>query len=203
MTMTMRERILAVYRGATPDVVPFMLDLSHYFYQKNHTPWDLSAALNEPDHAPIDYHKQMGAGFYMPNLGAFYAAQYGSDVQSEVYKEWHGEVPEIAWRLTTPLGSIERRRRWEETTYSWPITRWGVKTEQDLRVLAYALASRSYIPIWDQYRAWDDEVGDMGIVYLSVGYSAMGHLLNYWLGVEGTVRGGRLAGDGARRGRPD
>jgi len=27
--MTTRERILAVYRGQTPDVVPFMLDLSH------------------------------------------------------------------------------------------------------------------------------------------------------------------------------
>lgn len=26
MPMTMRERILAVYRGETPDVVPFMLD---------------------------------------------------------------------------------------------------------------------------------------------------------------------------------
>ena len=35
MTMTMRERILAVYRGETPDVVPYMLDLSHWFYHKN------------------------------------------------------------------------------------------------------------------------------------------------------------------------
>jgi uroporphyrinogen-III decarboxylase len=32
-----------------------------------------------------------------------------------------------------------------------------------------------------------DEVGDMGVVYLSAGYSAMGHILNYWLGVSGTV----------------
>ena len=34
MTMTLRERILAVYRGETPDVVPYMLDLSHWFYHK-------------------------------------------------------------------------------------------------------------------------------------------------------------------------
>ena len=187
MTMTVRERILAVYRGETPDVVPYMLDLSHWFYHKNRVPWDLSVAYDKPESELIAYHKQAGAGFYMPNLGSFYSASYGDDVQSEVRKEYHDGVPEIVWRLTTPLGSIERRRMWEESSYSWAITRWGVQTEQDLRVLGYALGSRTYAPLWDRYRAWVDEVGDMGVVYLSAGYSAMGHILNYWLGVSGTA----------------
>ena len=186
MAMTMRERILAVYRGEIPDVVPYMLDLSHWFYHKNRIPWDLSVAYDRPEYELIAYHKQVGVGFYMPNLGAFYSAPYGDDVQSEVRKDYHDGVPEIVWRLTTPLGSIERRRMWEESSYSWAITRWGVQTEQDLRVLGYALASRTYAPLWDRYRAWVDEVGDMGVVYLSAGYSAMGHILNYWLGVSGT-----------------
>jgi len=107
-------------------------------------------------------------------------------VQSDVSKVDHDGVPEIAWRLTTPLGSIERRRMWEEVSYSWAITRWGVQTEQDLRVLGYALGSRTYAPLWDRYQAWVDEVGDMGVIYLSAGYSAIGHILNYWLGVSGT-----------------
>jgi len=187
MTMTVRERILAVYHGETPDVVPYMLDLSHWFYHKNRVPWDLSVAYDKPESELIAYHKQAGAGFYMPNLGSFYSASYGADVQSEVQKEYHDGVPEIVWRLTTPLGSIERRRMWEESSYSWAITRWGVQTEQDLRVLGYALGSRTYAPLWDRYRAWVDEVGDMGVVYLSAGYSAMGHILNYWLGVSGTA----------------
>jgi hypothetical protein len=185
--MTVRERILAVYHGETPDVVPYMLDLSHWFYHKNRVPWDLSVAYDKPESELIAYHKQAGAGFYMPNLGSFYSASYGADVQSEVQKEYHDGVPEIVWRLTTPLGSIERRRMWEESSYSWAITRWGVQTEQDLRVLGYALGSRTYAPLWDRYRAWVDEVGDMGVVYLSAGYSAMGHILNYWLGVSGTA----------------
>ena len=54
-------------------------------------------------------------------------------------------------------------------------------------MLGYALGSRTYAPLWDRYRAWVDEVGDMGVVYLSAGYSAMGHILNYWLGVSGTA----------------
>ena len=53
MTMTMRERILAVYRGETPDVVPYMLDLSHWFYHKNRIPWDLSVAYDKPEYELI------------------------------------------------------------------------------------------------------------------------------------------------------
>lgn len=187
MAMSLRERILAVYRGDTPDVVPYMLDLSHWFYHKNRIPWDLSVAYEKPESALIGYHKVVGAGFYMPNLGSFYSAAYGADVESAVTKVYHGGVPEIVWRLTTPLGSIERRRIWEESSYSWAITRWGVQTEQNLRVLGYALGSLTYTPLWDRYRAWVDEVGETGVVYLSAGYSAMGHLLNYWLGVSGTA----------------
>jgi hypothetical protein len=187
MTMSMRQRILAVYRGEQPDVVPYMLDLSHWFYHRNRIPWDLSVSYERPESDLIGYHKQVGAGFYMPNLGSFYTATYGGDVESEVRKEYRDGVPEIIWRLSTPLGAIERRRMWEEASYSWAITRWGVQTEQDLRVLGHALSSLTYAPRWDRYRAWVEEVGDMGVVYLSAGYSAIGHLLNYWLGVSGTA----------------
>src|SRR5512135_3475903 len=101
--MTLRDRIMAVYRGETPDVVPYMLDLSHWFYEKNHLPWDLSVSYEQPEHSLIACHKSLGAGFYMPNLGSFYEGSYGTGVSSEVYKEWHGDTPEIVWRLTTPL----------------------------------------------------------------------------------------------------
>ena len=187
MTMSMRQRILTVFRGDCPDVVPYMLDLSHWFYHRRRIPWDLSMAYEKPESELIGYHKQVGAGFYMPNLGSFYSASYGSDVESEVRKEYRDGAPEIVWRLATPHGEIERRRMWEEDSYSWAITRWGAQTEQDLRALGYALSSLTFTPHWDRYRAWVEEVGDMGVVYLSAGYSAMGHLLNYWLGVSGTA----------------
>jgi hypothetical protein len=187
MAMSVRERILAVYEGDTPDAVPYMLDLSHWFYHKHQIPWDLSIAYEKPEYELIRYHKKMGAGFYMPNLGSFYSVTYGDDVESHVEKQYDDGVPEIVWELITPLGSIERRRKWEQDSYSWAITRWGVQSEQDLRVLGYALGARTYAPQWDRYEAWVGEVGDMGVVYLSAGYSAMGHLLNYWLGVSGTA----------------
>lgn len=187
MTMTMRERILAVYRGETPDVVPYMLDLSHWFYHKHHLPWDLSRAFEGPETELIDYHKQARVGFYLANLGSFYSVAFGPDVQAETFKREANGVPEIVWRLRTPLGTIERRRRWEEQTYAWGISRWGIRNEQDLRVFGYAMSRRSFSPKWDDYRAWVAEVGDQGVVYLSPGYSAMGYLLHYWMGVESTA----------------
>jgi hypothetical protein len=185
--VTLRERILSVYRGDTPDVVPYMLDLSHWFYWKHHLPWDLSISYDQPEYALIDYHRQVGAGFYMPNLGAFYATAFPDDVEATAEKRQRNGVPEIVWRFTTPLGSIERARIWEEQTYAWGISQWGIGNERELRIFAHAMAGRTYAPLWDKYREWNEYVGDLGVVYLSAGYSAMGHLLNYWMGVEQTA----------------
>ncbi|MBN2308766.1 MAG: hypothetical protein JXR94_07340 [Candidatus Hydrogenedentes bacterium] len=185
MAMSLRERILAVYRGDTPDIVPYMLDLSHWFYQKHRIPWDLSRTQDAPERELVDCHRRFGAGFYLPQLAPFFTVAYAGDVRAAAEKSPDGR--EITWEYETPLGTIRRTRRWEEQTYAWGMSAWGVKSEQDLRVLGHALAARKYRPNWGLYRAWLECVGDTGVVYLGAGYSAMGYLLNYWLGIEGTI----------------
>jgi len=184
---TQRERILAVYRGETPDVVPFVLDLSHWFCHKRQSPWDLSVSYEKPEYDLIDYHKSAGAGFCIPNFAAFYSVCYPTDVLVETEKGEKNGVAEIVWRITTPLGIIERSRIWEDGTYAWGISRWGIRNEKDVEVFAYALSNRSYEPLWERYETWRQYVGDHGVVYLLSGYSAMGQLLNYWMGVESTM----------------
>jgi len=185
--MNYRERILTVYRGETPDVVPFMLDLSHWFYERTGQPWDLSVAYEEPERDLIEYHKKAGVGFYVPNLASFYTISHAEDVDVTTVKRERDGVPEITWRIQTPLGWIERSRIWEPRTYAWGISRWGIETEQDLKVFRHAMATRRFQPRWDRYQAWVDKVGDTGVVYVSPGYSAMGYLLNYWMGIERTM----------------
>jgi hypothetical protein len=183
--MTIRERLLAVYRGEPPDVVPCMLDLSHWFYHKHRLPWDLSEAYTEPERELIDYHRQVGVGFYMPNLAHFFDVRYPGDTQVTVTKSEDGRA--LTWRIETPLGAIQRTRVWEGRNYAWGMAEWGVKTKRDLRVLAHALGNRTFPPRWDRFKAWDEYVGNVGVVYLPFGYSAMGHLLNYWMGVEAAL----------------
>ena len=183
--MTLRERILSVYRGQTPDVVPCMLDLSHWFYHKHQMPWDLSTPYVEPERELIDYHKAAGVGFYVANLAYLYDVHYPVDTLVSTIKSKDGKA--ITWRIKTPVGTIERTREWEDKTYAWAISQWGVRTQDDLRVLAHALGGRSFGPRWDKFAQWDACVGDCGVVYMPAGYSAMGHLLHYWMGVEAVM----------------
>ena len=129
----------------------------------------------------------MGWASTCPTWDRSIRARYGDDVTSECVKTSVNGSPAITWRYTTPLGSIERTRVWEPGSYSWAIHDWSLKTENDLRILAYALASRTYAPIWSHYNDWNDYIGDMGITYMLVGYSAMGYILNYWMGNEAAV----------------
>jgi len=185
--MTLRERILAVYRGEIPDRVPFMLDLSHWFFHKNRLPWDLTMPYGVPDYQLIEFHKKSGAGFYVPILAIGWSVEYPDDVSCEVRKETDGKTTFIVWRYTTPHGTICRRRVWEEISYSWPILEWGVHNEQDLKILGYALSNRKFKPVFDDYRKWVEAVGDIGVVYMPFGYSAMGMLMNAWMGVSETI----------------
>lgn len=185
--MTPRERILAVYNGETPDRVPYMLDLSHYYLHKYNLPWDLCNGYPKPDTGLMDFNRKMGAAFYCPQQTHFWNVSLGDDVKSTAETRVVDGVPEIVWRFETPIGAIERIRVWEQGSYSWAIKKWGVTDEKDLAVLAYAMSSRRFSAIPQNYKEWADYIGEDGLVYLNSGYSAMGYLLNYWMGVENTV----------------
>lgn len=188
MSMSERERMLAVYRGETPDRVPFFLDLSHWFYHRHGLLFDLSVVGNlEVERLLFQYHREMGVGYYVANLSSFYEVIFPPDVLATTAKKVTPAGPELVWRIETPIGSIERRRRWEETSYSWCVTQWGIRSADDLRVLAYAYRQRRFEPAWERYAPWVEELGDLGVVYMPTGYSAMGHLLSLWMGIENTI----------------
>jgi hypothetical protein len=164
-----------------------MLDLSHWHYHQTRQPWDLSVSYDVPEYGLIARHRDLDVGFYLPNLGSFYSVVYPDDVKATTIKRTVNGLPEISWRMETPSGSIERVRVWQEQTYSWPIKTWGFSDEAGLRVFQEAMCRREYTPQWDRFRKWDEAVGDVGVVYLPSGYSAIGHLLNYWMGIESVV----------------
>ncbi|MCE5308630.1 MAG: hypothetical protein LLG20_13405 [Acidobacteriales bacterium] len=185
--MTERDRLLTVYRGETPDRVPFYLDLSHWFYQSYKVPFDLSVTVHGVEDDLLACHRKFGAGFAIPNRISYFDVSYPPEVRSAVFRQETERGPELTWTIGTPLGAIRRKRLWNEESYSWGISEWGVRSEQDLRVLAYALSRAQYHPAWERYTCWREAVDGIGVPYLSIGYSAMGQLLNYWMGVEQTL----------------
>lgn len=179
--------MLAVYRGETPDRVPFFLDLSHWYNQKHKVPFDLSNPATEPDLPLIEYHRKVGAGFYIANLASFYDVTYPKDVVTTVRKDTTVRGPEIVWGIETPVGKIERKRRWEEQSYSWPVSKWGLTTEEDLRVFEYAMTRARFVPAFDRFEKWRQALDGVGVLYMHSTYSAMGFLLSLWMGIEKTI----------------
>jgi len=62
--MTLRERILAVYRGETSGIVPYMLHLTHWFCQRWRLPCDLNQVHVKTERELIDDHKGVSSDFY-------------------------------------------------------------------------------------------------------------------------------------------
>jgi len=185
--MDIRERILSVFAGEKPDCVPFILDMSHWYYHRYSLSWDLTMPYDDPDEGLIDIHKKFNAGFYVPIFGIGWKVQYTNDVECRVWKEKYGNSISIVWEYHTPYGTIRRRRVWEQKSYSWPIKEWGIKSRNDLKILQYALVHRTFYPDFNSYIRWKKAVGRFGIVYMPFGYSAMGQLLNAWMGVAETI----------------
>jgi len=123
----------------------------------------------------------------VPNQIKLFDVYYDGDVKGDAWIEEVNGNPETHWRFETPNGAIERIRMWQERSYSWPTKKYGVKTEDDIRILADAMCARRYIPLIDNYRAWDEYVGDGGIVNINFGLSAMGYFMHYWMGMENTL----------------
>jgi hypothetical protein len=49
------------------------------------------------------------------------------------------------------------------------------------------MENRTFGPLVQNYLNWRDYVGEDGVVNFPCTYSAMGYLLNYWMGIENTV----------------
>jgi hypothetical protein len=185
MEMTPRQRMLAVYRGQTPDRVPAIADLSYWHAAHGggkFIPGRTDGVNNEKIPQLLELHRLTGAAIHL-NLGTFFDECYDdsirarSGVDGELYRH----------RFETPAGAVDEVRRWSETTYSWPIVQHMVRGVADLKVIRYIFEHVSYSARWDVFREVDALVGDLGLPLVQVPYTGMGFLISRYAGVEQTV----------------
>lgn len=183
--MTPRERLLAVYRGETPDRVPALADLSYWYAAHGggkFIPGSTDGANTDKIPRLLELHRRTGAAIHL-NLGCFYDERHDETVR--VRSGIDGEL--YRHRFETPVGSVEEVRRWSETTYSWPIIHHMVQTAADLKVIRYIFEHASYSTRWDIFRQVDALVGGLGLPLVDVPYTGMGFLISRYAGVERTV----------------
>lgn len=183
--MTPRQRLLAVYRGQTPDRVPALADLSYWHAAHGggkFIPGHTDGANSDKIPRLIELHRRCDAAIHL-NLGSFYGEHFDETVR--VRSGMDGE--QYRHRFETPVGAVEEVRRWSEITYSWPIVQHMVRSAADLKVIRYIFEHVSYSARWDAFREVDELVGDIGLPLVQVPYTGMGFLISRYAGVEQTV----------------
>jgi hypothetical protein len=108
--MTPRQRLLAVYRGETPDRVPALADLS-YWYAANgggkFIPGHTDGANSDKIPRLLELHRRTGAAIHV-NLGSFYGEHYDNTIQvrsgvdGEFYRHRPWTIPRDWKRRSLP-----------------------------------------------------------------------------------------------------
>jgi hypothetical protein len=197
--VTHKQRLLAACRGEVPDRIPWVprLDLWYQARQRAGTlpPQFAGMTLREITEA-------MGVGYHavVPDFQDLRSPEDAVDrclgisrlrtmpfetrlrgVEREVRVE--GDTTRV--RYHTPAGTVSCAFRYTEemrrsgVTISW-IEEPVLKGPEDVPALAYLFANLEVAPAYDQYRAWQEWVGESGlaVAYGNSGASPVHHILH-------------------------
>jgi len=184
-TMTPRERLLAVYRGQTPDRPASLADLS-YWHAGNgggkFIPGHTDGSNTDKIEKLMELHRRTGAAIHL-NLGSYYGARYTGDIRIESGIRGENYVHVIH----TPLGSVREVREWSDASFSWPIIHHMIQSVQDLKIIRYIFEHTEYFTDWGPYHAAKAHVGELGLPLVQGPYTGMGFLMSRYAGIEQTV----------------
>lgn len=180
--MTPKERVTAVYQGRTPDQVPLMLDLSHWYKKNCNVPFDLSG-FKGVEQGLVDLHKKLNAVSYV-EMGAFFSLYFEDEsVKDESWTDARGVYHR---RITTPAGILEEERVFSLESYSYNIKKHLVESVDDFDAVRYVMDRYRCRPRWDLYEQWQNALGELGYLYAQIPYSGLGYLIARNFGVEKT-----------------
>jgi uroporphyrinogen decarboxylase len=179
--MTERERLIKVLKGETPDRVPWFADLGHWYRAECGQMWDLFKISNRTKEI-TDLHREVRAGWYV-EVGSLYEEYYEDGVIRE--KELIGDRAIEKYR--TPVGEIYMERKWNPVSFSWDITKLMVENMSDLKILLYAIERKEFLYKGENWEEIERVGGDVGLGFPSLGYTGLGSLMSYYMGVQNTI----------------
>jgi uroporphyrinogen decarboxylase len=179
--MTERERLLHVLKGETPDRVPWFADLGHWFRAESGEQWDLFR-INNCTKEMIGLHREVKAGWYI-EAGSLHNECYEGNIKRE--REITGDL--AVERFVTPIGELQMERKWNPVSFSWDIKKLMIKNLEDLKILLYAVERKKFNPKYENWDIMEQMGGNFGLGFPSMGYTGLGSLMSYYMGVENTI----------------
>ncbi len=175
--MTFRERLLAVFAGQKPDVLPWFADLSYWRSAHN------STGTLPPEYATDEgytaLHRDHHVGFYLGYAG-LYRASYEDDA---IKTEQHRDGNRLFTRTITPAGTIEGEQVYlpQSSTHAW--VRYPVTSPDDLAVVRYLYEAREVVADYSAWHHWDGLTGDLGVQMACIPRGGIFSLSAEWCGV--------------------
>ena len=174
--MTIRERMMAAYRGEPFDRVPWHGNMDHW-YNVNKARGTLP---REYEGARLwDIQRDLKVGIWQ-RVGVVKTAS-DTNVRTKTEKRNGTTIT----THETPLGAVySRHETAPDFTRAQYLKEWIVKSPEDLRVALYMLEGEHYEPgDWEGFRQTDREVGDDGITLSSACADPLMRFISGWMGV--------------------
>jgi len=175
--MSLRQRLLAVFRGETPDRVPFFADLS-YWYESQRLLGTLPGRY-EGEEGYLRLHQDCGVGIYL-----YAPAPFEVIVDASVRYEGYADDRERVGEMITPVGTLRQRHRFCPESCSWAPAEYPVKRVEDLRVVRYVAEASRTESRYERFAECDRQWGESGLPVCLTTRSPLGRLVVEWAGLE-------------------
>jgi hypothetical protein len=178
--MTNRERLLAILDGEAPDRVPWIPRLSiwHTAATRRGT---LPARFEGMSLREVERELRLGTP---ARDGHVFVTEQGGDVEITEIREGDSTVAEYR----TPAGTVTTRHRLSDELSAAGIqsleVEHMVKSPADLAVAAYLYEHVQLTPAFDDYLAYDADIGDDGFPMVQVGDVPFHHFLQKLAGYQ-------------------
>jgi hypothetical protein len=183
--MTNRERMLAIMAGQPPDRIPWIPRLLLWYNAQVKT-----------DTLPERYRRSDGSPWSLRHierdLGLGAPARDGLVFKTElrgveVRQRWLNDM-ELLSDYVTPVGTVTTLFRGSELLRQKAIQdlqiEFMLKRREDYAVVTYILEHTEYIPTYDEYAAYEREVGDDGYPLVNGGDCPLHHWMRALVGYE-------------------
>jgi len=186
VTMNLEERLLAVFSGKEPDVMPWFADLTYWYAAKLY--WNELPNKYLGKKGKIRLYRDLGCGsheelYNLPGELTYYNVKCVTSVErfrdgTIIYEDGYH----------TPVGNIVTVRKFVPKSVSSAIIKYAVATRQDLKVLQYIYKNQEFKPDFSlQYDRLQDWKG-IGFVSSLPPRTPFQRLVVIWAGVVNTVK---------------
>jgi len=178
--MTNRERLLTIMEGGSPDRVPWIPRLLVW-----HTAHSRQGTLPERfrDLSLREIERELGMGT-PAREGRVFTTEQAGDVEVTTHREGNS----VLTTYRTPAGSVSTRSRSSEELERAGIgsleIEHMIKGPEDFAVVEYLVENTHYNPTYEDYRAYEAEIGEDGYPMVAAGDCPFHHFLQKLAGYQ-------------------